>query len=74
MLPEDDRIDIIDGLYAEGTVYFPAAVMLIDTYKKSVLHFPSSKNFEDIPTVRRFIPAENAAGHGNMQGHAFALA
>jgi len=42
--------------------------MLIDAYKKGVLHFPSCKHFEDITTVRRFFPAEDAAGRGNMQG------
>lgn len=58
MIFEDDCIDIFDGLYAERTVYFPAVVMLIDAYKKGVLHFPSCKHFEDITTVRRFFPAE----------------
>lgn len=67
ILFEDDCIDIFDSLYAEGTAYFPAVVMLIDAYKKGVLHFPSSKHFEDIPTVIRFFPAEDVAGRGNMQ-------
>ena len=48
--------------------------MLIDAYKKGVLHFPSCKHFEDITTVRRFFLAEDAAGRGNMQGQAFASA